>query len=139
MGTAQGSGFDAVVDLPSDPSSPRTARHFLGRTLAQWQLPAAMVEVATLLVSELTSNAVRHGCGVVTVSIRLRHGAVRVEVHDASRVLPLRRSADLEDEGGRGVWLVESLASRWGADTHPGDGKDVWFELDTGGAGRLAG
>ena len=62
--------------------------------------------------------------------LRLRHGAdaIWVEVFDSDMRLPRIRSAGETDEGGRGLYLVDQLASRWGA-RPTSDGKAVWFEL----------
>ncbi|MFE3459945.1 SpoIIE family protein phosphatase [Nocardiopsis aegyptia] len=62
--------------------------------------------------------------------LRLRRGAtaVWVEVFDHDLRLPRIRSAAADDEGGRGLYLVEQLASRWGSRPTP-DGKAVWFEM----------
>ena len=62
--------------------------------------------------------------------LRLRRGAdaIWVEVFDSDMRLPRIRSAGETDEGGRGLYLVDQLASRWGA-RPTADGKAVWFEL----------
>ncbi|CNG25718.1 sensor-component of a two-component regulator [Mycobacterium tuberculosis] len=62
--------------------------------------------------------------------LRLRRGAdmVWVEVFDSDMRLPRIRSAGETDEGGRGLYLVDQLATRWGA-RPTADGKAVWFEL----------
>ncbi|GAA3759352.1 ATP-binding SpoIIE family protein phosphatase [Salinactinospora qingdaonensis] len=62
--------------------------------------------------------------------LRLRRGAnsVWVEVFDRDLRLPRIRSAGADDEGGRGLYLVDQLASRWGSRPTP-DGKAVWFEM----------
>ncbi|MEC3892742.1 MULTISPECIES: SpoIIE family protein phosphatase [Nocardiopsis] len=62
--------------------------------------------------------------------LRLRRGAnaIWVEVFDHDLRLPRIRSAAADDEGGRGLYLVEQLASRWGSRPTP-DGKAVWFEM----------
>jgi len=63
-------------------------------------------------------------------TLRLRRGAaaVWVEVFDADLRMPRIRSADETDEGGRGLYLVDQIASRWG--TRPTkNGKVVWFEM----------
>jgi anti-sigma regulatory factor (Ser/Thr protein kinase) len=63
-------------------------------------------------------------------TLRLRRGAaaVWVEVFDADMRLPRIRSAGENDEGGRGLYLVDQLASRWGS-RPTRDGKAVWFEV----------
>ncbi|MWK34323.1 SpoIIE family protein phosphatase [Actinomadura sp. J1-007] len=62
--------------------------------------------------------------------LRLRRGAdaIWVEVFDSDMRLPRIRSAGETDEGGRGLYLVDQLATRWGA-RPTADGKAVWFEL----------
>jgi hypothetical protein len=66
--------------------------------------------------------------------LRLRLGgeAVWVEVFDPDLRLPRLRTARATDEGGRGLYLVEQLATRWGSRPTP-DGKAVWFELPLNG------
>jgi hypothetical protein len=63
-------------------------------------------------------------------TMRLRRGAesVWVEVFDPDLRLPRLRTARATDEGGRGLYLVEQLATRWGS-RPTADGKAVWFEI----------
>jgi hypothetical protein len=63
-------------------------------------------------------------------AMRLRRGssAVWVEVFDADMRLPRIRTAEESDEGGRGLYLVEQLATRWGS-RPTRNGKAVWFEV----------
>jgi hypothetical protein len=63
-------------------------------------------------------------------TLRLRRGAavVWVEVFDTDLRLPRIRSADETDEGGRGLYLVDQIASRWGS-RPTRNGKVVWFEM----------
>jgi len=89
---------------------------------------------ATLLVSELFGNSVRHsGSGApgetVTVSVRVADGVVRVEVVDRSGPgVPQLHSAGRDAEDGRGLALVAALAARWG--WYRQRGRTVsWFEL----------
>jgi PAS domain S-box-containing protein len=73
-----------------------------------------------------------------TFTLRLRRGAaaVWVEVFDTDMRLPRIRSAAETDEGGRGLYLVDQLATRWGSRPTK-DGKAVWFEVPVS-AGRDA-
>ncbi|MFZ0163873.1 MAG: ATP-binding protein, partial [Trebonia sp.] len=66
--------------------------------------------------------------------LRLRRGgeAVWVEVFDPDLRLPRLRTARATDEGGRGLYLVEQLATRWGS-RPTSEGKAVWFELPLNG------
>ena len=67
--------------------------------------------------------------------MRLRRGAtsVWVEVFDPDLRLPRIRTAGETDEGGRGLYLVEQLATRWGSRPTP-EGKAVWFEMPRSGS-----
>ena len=69
-------------------------------------------------------------------AIRLRRGStsVWVEVFDPDLRLPRIRTAGETDEGGRGLYLVDQLATRWGSRPTP-EGKAVWFEMPRSGGG----
>jgi hypothetical protein len=72
------------------------------------------------------------GLGLRRPVRELRDDRLRVEVYDAgARTAPQRRAHDLEAPGGRGLELVDALASRWGTLGGP-EGRVVWFELDLG-------
>lgn len=87
------------------------------------------VDTALLLVSELVTNAVLHAKTAIGLTVAQRAGTVRVSVADDSPEGPVRRAATLDSFGGRGMTLIDTLATRWGVERHPGDGKTVWFEL----------
>jgi anti-sigma regulatory factor (Ser/Thr protein kinase) len=86
------------------------------------------VEIAMLLTSELAGNAVLHGRGEIELTICASVDTLRVEVRDRSPALPRLREPELYDASGRGLHIVDALASRWGTDPD-GDTKVVWFEL----------
>ena len=103
------------------------ARRFV--TTALHQLGAdQLAELAELLVSELVTNAVLHARTTITLEVQLIGGGVRVGVIDASRRGPRQRDYSKEATTGRGLTLVESLASSWGSEP-TSNGKTVWFEL----------
>ncbi|WP_433855233.1 ATP-binding protein [Streptomyces kronopolitis] len=90
--------------------------------------------MVALVAQELMVNATVHGCGnrpEGRFSVRAMHrgGCLRVEVEDPSTRPPRLRSASADEEGGRGLHLVDALATRWGTDSSA-PGKTVWFELD---------
>ena len=82
-----------------------------------------------LVVSELVSNAVRHGSGRITLTLSDTDtgGGVRVGVHDHGRGLPRSRRPDARSPGGRGLLVVGRLSSSWGVErSHADGGKTVW-------------
>lgn len=107
------------------------ARRFVSATLASWGCDA-FDYVATLLVSELVSNALLHAGTELDVVLRRPDGGIRVEVHDRTHRLPARKHYSVTSTTGRGLALVEDLARDWGAEV-TAEGKFVWFEFDEGG------
>ena len=119
--------IEVEVKLPRAETAPAVARHTLRRSYADRVDPALLGD-AELLVSELASNALRHGRGEITLRARLDDDRLRVEVIDEGsgfeRVL---RHRDFKVVGGWGLEIVEDIASRWGVregTTH------AWFELE---------
>ena len=87
------------------------------------------VEVALLLTSEVVTNALRYGqTSSLSLSLTLRPGELLVEVDDATPEQPHVRLPRQLDERGRGLMLLDALASGWGSTTK-GAGKTVWFRL----------
>lgn len=115
--------------LRREPESAASARRLVRTALSAWGL-ADLADDAALIVSELVSNAVRHGR---RESIRVfveRPGPsrVRVGVVDFSHRLPRRGESEARSEGGRGLAIVEALAENWGVERLSW-GKRVWAEL----------
>ena len=125
------------VELPSTPAAPGRARGALEELAAA--VPTERLRDVRLLVSELVTKAVRHapqGPGAdVRLTVTVTQDVVRVEVVDPGGGLaPGAPAAGPEPAGGWGLFLVETLADRWGGDG--ATGRRVWFELDgAGGAG----
>ncbi|MEU7282544.1 SpoIIE family protein phosphatase [Streptomyces sp. NPDC045431] len=114
--------------LEPEDAAPGRARRLARRALARWDLEE-LSDSVELLVSEVVTNAVRYAERPVTLRL-LRTDVLRCEVGDDSPQLPRQRRARDTDEGGRGLFLVNRLARRWGA-TRLSTGKVVWFELPT--------
>ncbi|MER5883416.1 SpoIIE family protein phosphatase [Streptomyces sp. NPDC001941] len=114
--------------LEPEDAAPGRARRLARRALARWDLEE-LSDSVELLVSEVVTNAVRYAERPVTLRL-LRTDVLRCEVGDDSPQLPRQRRARETDEGGRGLFLVNRLARRWGA-TRLSTGKVVWFELPT--------
>jgi serine/threonine-protein kinase RsbW len=117
--------------LLATPEAVPAARHAF-RDMDELDTPTR--QVVELLVSELVTNAVRHGASDPHESILVRahrtDGAVRVEVCDEGGGFAHRGEAPPSMQpGGRGLLLVDTLASRWGV--RPGHPNCVWFEADS--------
>lgn len=125
-----GNPTEAEVPLPSRPESAAIARRLAQVVvLRHWGLTPKLTEDVVLLVSELVGNAVRHtGARVFGLRTLRRRGWIRVEVRDPSRGLPCLMPVHELDISGRGLFLVDKLADRWGVDLLP-RGKTTWFEM----------
>jgi anti-sigma regulatory factor (Ser/Thr protein kinase) len=117
----------AERELPVSPEAPALARRFL-RGASCSAHHSAVLDDAVLLVSELVTNSVLHGGPPVVVAVDCDGDTLQVRVRDGSRDLPTPRAADVGDEDGRGLALVQAMSSAWGIDPVP-DGKHVWFVL----------
>jgi anti-sigma regulatory factor (Ser/Thr protein kinase) len=127
MGAGSGQAT-ASWPLPHSASSVRPARRLAGEQLEHWGFGHHR-ETAELLVSELVTNAIRHGDGPIHLTVTAQDGTLRFEVEDeAADAVPQIRPVGVTDEGGRGLHLVCMLSSRWGA-KRTATGKIVWFEL----------
>ncbi|MCM2392135.1 ATP-binding protein [Streptomyces albipurpureus] len=120
--------------LPLNPSSTSRARALLRAQLRQWRIEDEVIATAELLLSELVTNAVNHAktapSGEIGVRITRRQGLLRLEVTDSGSRPPERRSAAVDDQGGRGLMLVSALGTSWGyRPRRDGAGKTVWVEL----------
>ncbi|GHH88945.1 SpoIIE family protein phosphatase [Streptomyces capitiformicae] len=120
----------ATWELPADPARVAEVRASAGRRLAAWGLDEAAF-AAELILSELVTNAIRHGAGPIRVRL-LYDRTLICEVSDTSNTAPHLRRAAATDEGGRGLFLVAQLSQSWGARYLP-EGKVIWAEceLDT--------
>lgn len=106
-----------------------------GRFFVREQLPelsGPFLERIELVVSELVTNAVVHASGG-ELRVKRTGSAIRVEVSDKNPVLPTLLAVQSFAEHGRGLRIVDTLASRWGAEASPG-GKAVWCELEETGS-----
>jgi anti-sigma regulatory factor (Ser/Thr protein kinase) len=99
------------------------------------QTRADIVDDATLIVSELLTNAIRAGCRVVTVGLALEPGCLRLGVTDDAPGVPVLREKHTSDLTGRGLPIVAALASDWGVigtGSAPERYKEVWATLAIG-------
>jgi signal transduction histidine kinase len=111
--------------LGRDPRQVGQARRLVRETLPGWGL-GGQVALAELIVSELVTNALWHGDGPIDVRLSYAGGSLRVEVHDDGDGRPVRHQATADDEGGRGLELLDGLIALHGG------GRGV---VDDGGTG----
>jgi anti-sigma regulatory factor (Ser/Thr protein kinase) len=116
----------ASSQFPAQNTAAKEARDFVRHAISD--ADEDLVDSVTLLVSELVTNAVLHASSAPRVDIHLSEQTVRVEVYDDDPAMPRARAPEEGASGGRGLLLVERIASRWGAQPQ-GRGKVVWFEL----------
>ncbi len=131
----------AALPLCPLPGSVKVARDFAISVLRTWGLQDLLPDVS-LVVSELVTNAVRHGLrglaaepvpmpvpdvpAPIRLSMQLQGSRLRCEVIDPSDVMPVRLEADEDAEIGRGLHLIAALSWEWGATLLAGAGKCVW-------------
>jgi anti-sigma regulatory factor (Ser/Thr protein kinase) len=116
----------AVQVLPFTADAAALAREALRIHAAK--APAETIDDATLLTSELVTNAVRHGRPPVRLAIAVADQGLIVSVLDAGVDLPHLVEARPEATGGRGLHIVDTIADTWGV-TPDAAGKAVWFRL----------
>jgi anti-sigma regulatory factor (Ser/Thr protein kinase) len=115
---------ETVVQLPRSSDAPRQARQIVRDFVSPER-----ADDATLLVSELVTNAVKYGPEEETIRLFIGQGEgrTRFTVHDLGLgPLPEMRAEDDPEPGGHGLRLVDALADRWGVER---GSTRVWFEL----------
>jgi anti-sigma regulatory factor (Ser/Thr protein kinase) len=131
---------DVTCELAPRPESVKAGRDFTRITLQQWGM-GDVTYVAELVVSELVTNALRHGLlsarrmpGEHPIGLRLLRQTqyVMCLVTDPGSDVPVRRDSGECAEGGRGLQVVESCSVRWGWQPLAEEGKLVWALLASG-------
>src|SRR5512135_2048691 len=133
-GTAGGTRATVLgsLTIPGRPEQVAMARAFVARTLSSHRI-GADADAATLLTSEIVTNAVQHtksgvDDGTVTiVVIKVPHGVLVEVIDDGSAGTPIVKG-DLYAADGHGLYLVQHLAAQWGYLREPA-GTTVWFHL----------
>jgi len=120
-----------AIRFSLDPDSAQVAhaRALTRAALASWGL-AGHSWLAELIVSELVTNAIVHGAGLVSVRLCSESGCLRVAVHDGHPGRPVRRCPSAADEAGRGLELIDGLIGLYGGERgtsgdNDGPGKTV--------------
>lgn len=105
------------------------ARRFVRDVLISRRVADEVIATVELLTSEVVTNAILHGRAGTSLVVEMGDGVVRVCVHDMSPEVPVRRITRPDAPSGRGVVIVDELASAWGVKPERGGGKQVWFEV----------
>lgn len=123
--------WECSLQLTNDPRAPGIARATVRTAMRHFGLGSDASETAELLASELVTNAVKHAESPVYVRASTRDGVLRISVWDNHPELPEPLQLDAQDTFGRGLALVQHLATRWGRYplSYTGGGKVVWFEI----------
>jgi anti-sigma regulatory factor (Ser/Thr protein kinase) len=116
--------------LDPEPQSPARARAWICLELTELNRPE-LIESAQLALSELVTNAIIHAQTPILVSVCTQGDSVRIEVQDGSPCHPASRAQSRDGLDpptvGRGIHLVDALATEWGVRRHRHQGKVVWF------------
>ncbi len=146
LGTPGASGRTRTLPLREGPGAVSDCRRFTSQALTEFewlppvdQAAGTAADDVVLLVSELVTNACRHGTAPYRLTLRTcdgpsAHPTLRVEVSDADPTPPVLCSHHrLGVPGGYGMQLVARLARSWGVHQHrDGSGKTVWLEMVRG-------
>jgi anti-sigma regulatory factor (Ser/Thr protein kinase) len=130
--------FRTHLELAAFPSAVSCAQAHVRSVAREWGL-ADLADTAELLASELLTNAIRAserlgtradlpGIPVVRICVASDQASIAIHVWDGSDEMPVRKDVGPEDEGGRGLMLVETLGQDWGA-YRERDGKVVWVVI----------
>jgi anti-sigma regulatory factor (Ser/Thr protein kinase) len=123
------------VPLETHPSSATLARSYALDLVAPWASGEFTADTG-LLVTELVANAVLHGAAPIHLELFVHRPFVGIEVFDGSSVRPVVRPLGGEMSSGRGLRLVDAIATSWGTRARI-DGKVVWCELHETQAGSF--
>ena len=117
-----------MLELPLNTESVPVARRFVGDLMIDSDTVADL-DTASLLVTEIVTNAVLHAISPMSLRVEVSADVVRVEVRDGSQLPPRVQAFSATAATGRGLRLLERLALRWGIRPELGGGKVVWFEV----------
>ena len=126
---------EARWSLAAKTSSAKAARAAIRDFLVGSHASAEERDAVTLVANELVANAILHAAGAVgQIELRIddRPRVIHIEVHDGDPTPPTLRQDRIDDEGGRGLVIVDHIATRWGWDDIAGDGKRVWCDVTKG-------
>lgn len=118
--------MDETRRFGAERSSVGAVRRFVRLALSDFETDT--IDDAELLVSEVAANVVDHARTDYDVRVVAEGLWLRIEVADGSSIIPAVQDLAHDAERGRGLRLIEHIASAWGVEERP-DGKSVWFEI----------
>lgn len=134
MGSAPGTPRSRSTELRAGPRTSAEARSFLSAAIESFDVDVDR-DTVHLLISELASNAARHGKEPIDVNISVEEEGLRVSVFDRGAGFDPEEvgfdrdfSPDPSAEGGWGLRVVDNLSSEWGVKRRD-EGTEVWFRL----------
>jgi anti-sigma regulatory factor (Ser/Thr protein kinase) len=113
------------VEFEAEPANVAAARALVRRAAVHAGVDP---DAAVLATSEVVSNVVRHARTHFELHIVPGEHMLRVEISDGASVIPAVRDLTDEEEGGRGLHVIEAVVESWGVEV-TGKGKTVWFEV----------
>lgn len=121
--------WQSSSQLPATQHAPALARRLVEVLLDGWGLSDLAADTKQVL-SEIVTNAYQHAPGMETFDLEISAdaGRVRVSLADGNSVRPVIAELNHDRPRGRGIRIVEAIASRWGAEDENG-GKLVWAEI----------
>jgi anti-sigma regulatory factor (Ser/Thr protein kinase) len=130
LGRPDGARPAVSAEVEPAPEGVAAARAVADKACAEWDIDDSAAFDISLIVSELATNAVRHGRPPIELVLRREVDCIVIEVSDGAPGRPTRREAAPSEASGRGLTLIDALASQWG--TRPtGRGKAVWCTVAT--------
>ena len=121
--------YEAAFELPPAVDSIARARAIVRSLDPDLGLREDVVGDAELLVSEVVTNAIRHGGPLIRLNVTVDGRGLEVRVYDGARTMPVPRHPDVDVPNGRGLQIVESVATSWGI-VMEATGKTVWFRIN---------
>jgi anti-sigma regulatory factor (Ser/Thr protein kinase) len=118
--------------LVHDPTAPSRARTLVRETLREWRL-VELIDDAELVVSELVTNALRHGLPPIVLELRQGSATLRIDVSDgrpSTTHHEIHVVSQDDDESGRGKGIVEAVSDRSGTDNTVAIGKSIYASWD---------
>ena len=121
----------AELGVPSDPAAPAYVRQWLRDMLNSSGVTSEVLGDTLLVVNELVMNSVVHAATPIVVTLEYSRNTCRCSVRDRCATGPLPRLVERADGSGRGLRLVNAIATAWGVERSAA-GTTVWAEIGSG-------